>query len=122
LVLVSTQHGNDEETLIKNADTAMYQAKERGKNNYQFYSNNLDGISTLKMKFYHSNQGMMVKTIIDMGVNLKFTVIAEGIETEEQVKFLTRNACQIGQGYYYSKPLSAEKLEEFLSKGNILTQ
>ncbi|MCM3693733.1 sensor domain-containing protein [Neobacillus niacini] len=68
---------------------------------------------------YHSNQGMMVKTIIDMGMNLKFGVIAEGIETEEQVKFLTRNACQIGQGYYYSKPLSAEKLEEFLVKGNV---
>jgi diguanylate cyclase (GGDEF)-like protein/PAS domain S-box-containing protein len=66
----------------------------------------------------HSNQGMMVKTIIDMGMNLKFGVIAEGIETEEQVKFLTRNACQIGQGYYYSRPLSAEKLEEFLVKGN----
>ncbi|WP_419954264.1 EAL and GGDEF domain-containing protein [Neobacillus niacini] len=64
----------------------------------------------------HSNQGMMVKTIIDMGVNLKFTVIAEGIETEEQVKFLTRNACQIGQGYYYSKPLSAEKMDKFLLK------
>lgn len=63
---------------------------------------------------YHSNQGMMVKTIIDMGLNLKFTVIAEGIESEEQVKFLTENACRIGQGYYYSKPLSAEELEEFL--------
>src|SRR3954447_10125654 len=61
----------------------------------------------------HSNHGMMVKTIIDMGMNLKFTVIAEGIETEEQVKFLTKNSCQIGQGYYYSKPLAAEKLEEF---------
>ncbi|SDM60884.1 GGDEF and EAL domain-containing protein [Bacillus sp. OK048] len=70
----------------------------------------------------HSNQGMMVKTIIDMGMNLKFSVIAEGIETEEQVKFLTRNACQIGQGYYYSKPLSAEKMEEFLLKGNFPTQ
>lgn len=68
---------------------------------------------------YHSNQGMMVKTIIDMGLNLKFTVIAEGIETEEQVKFLTQNACQIGQGYYYSKPLPAEKLQEYLSKGNV---
>ncbi|MEH7251538.1 EAL domain-containing protein [Neobacillus niacini] len=70
----------------------------------------------------HANQGMMVKTIIDMGMNLKFSVIAEGIETEEQVKFLTRNACQIGQGYYYSKPLSAEKMEEFLLKGNFPTQ
>jgi diguanylate cyclase (GGDEF)-like protein/PAS domain S-box-containing protein len=297
--------GRDEETLIKNADTAMYQAKDRGKNNYQFYSNNLDGISTWKMKLEnwlrrameqnqmtlhyqpqldlrtgkvvgvealirwnhpeygyiapsefiplaeetglivplgkwiiqeacnqrkvwkdtgfedfpiavnvsvrqfqdehfiqfisdileevgleanyleleiteslmqnldnstillnklkslgillsvddfgtgysslsylkhlpidkikidksfvddiinHSNHGMMVKTIIDMGMNLKFTVIAEGIETEEQVKFLTKNSCQIGQGYYYSKPLAAEKLEEFLLKGNAPTQ
>ncbi len=63
---------------------------------------------------YHSNQGMMVKTIIDMGLNLKFTVIAEGIETEEQVDFLRKNACEIGQGYYYSKPLPPAKLEEFL--------
>ncbi|MDF2854823.1 MAG: hypothetical protein K0Q87_674 [Neobacillus sp.] len=63
---------------------------------------------------YHSNQGMMVKTIIDMGLNLKFTVIAEGIETEEQVDFLRKNACEIGQGYYYSKPLPPSKLEEFL--------
>jgi diguanylate cyclase (GGDEF)-like protein/PAS domain S-box-containing protein len=63
---------------------------------------------------YHSNQGMMVKTIIDMGLNLKFTVIAEGIESEEQVKFLTENACRVGQGYYYSKPLSAVQFEEFL--------
>jgi sensor c-di-GMP phosphodiesterase-like protein len=57
-----------------------------------------------------------------MGVNLKFTVVAEGIETEEQVKFLTRNACQIGQGYYYSKPLSAEKLVEFLLENKGQTQ
>lgn len=68
---------------------------------------------------YHSNQGMMVKTIIDMGLNLKFTVIAEGIESEEQVKFLTENACRIGQGYYYSKPLSSEQLEEFLFNSRV---
>ena len=67
----------------------------------------------------HSNQGMMVKTIIDMGMNLKFSVIAEGIETEEQVKFLTRNACQIGQGYYYSKPLSAEGAGRISVKRNV---
>ncbi|TWE04904.1 diguanylate cyclase (GGDEF)-like protein [Neobacillus bataviensis] len=42
--------GFDEETLIKNADTAMYQAKERGKNNFQFYSSNLNGISVRKME------------------------------------------------------------------------
>jgi diguanylate cyclase (GGDEF)-like protein len=37
--------GEDEQTLMKNADTAMYHAKERGRNNYQFYSEKLDNDS-----------------------------------------------------------------------------
>ncbi len=61
-----------------------------------------------------NNQGSIVKAIIDMGQNLNFNIIAEGIETEEQVKFLYKNSCQIGQGYYYSKPLPADELERFL--------
>ncbi|GHI00704.1 putative bifunctional diguanylate cyclase/phosphodiesterase [Neobacillus kokaensis] len=60
----------------------------------------------------------MVKTIIDMGLNLDFTVIAEGIETEEQLRFLQKNDCHIGQGYYFSKPLPAEQVKELLLKGN----
>ncbi|RUT30690.1 bifunctional diguanylate cyclase/phosphodiesterase [Paenibacillus zeisoli] len=66
---------------------------------------------------YHSNQGAMVKTIIDMGLNLNFKVIAEGIEKKEQVNFLIDNACQIGQGYYYSPPLSVEFMEAYLAQG-----
>jgi EAL domain-containing protein (putative c-di-GMP-specific phosphodiesterase class I) len=65
----------------------------------------------------HSNQGAMVKTIIDMGHNLDFTIIAEGIEQEEQVEFLKRNTCMIGQGYYYSRPLPGEHIEELFIKG-----
>jgi diguanylate cyclase (GGDEF)-like protein/PAS domain S-box-containing protein len=42
--------GQDEETLIKHADTAMYLAKDRGKNNYQFYTNKLHGLSSRKME------------------------------------------------------------------------
>lgn len=68
---------------------------------------------------YHSNQGAIVKTIIDMGINLNFTVIAEGIEKQEQENFLIRNRCRIGQGYYYSPPLSVEYMEEFLRKSTI---
>ncbi|HEY2421673.1 MAG TPA: GGDEF domain-containing phosphodiesterase, partial [Neobacillus sp.] len=64
---------------------------------------------------HHSNQGMMVKTIIDMGLNLNFAVIAEGIETQEQVQFLKQNACDIGQGFFYSEPLPSDKLKEYLS-------
>ncbi|WP_409304231.1 EAL domain-containing protein [Peribacillus sp. SCS-155] len=65
----------------------------------------------------HSNQGAMVKTIIDMGLNLDFSIIAEGIEKEEQVEFLRRNTCLAGQGYFYSRPLPAEEVEEILAAG-----
>jgi diguanylate cyclase (GGDEF)-like protein/PAS domain S-box-containing protein len=62
----------------------------------------------------HSNHGSIVKTIIDMGHNLNYTVIAEGIETEEQVSFLKEHSCKIGQGYFYSKPLPAEEIQLLL--------
>ncbi|RSK28318.1 EAL domain-containing protein [Bacillus sp. HMF5848] len=61
-----------------------------------------------------SDNGSIVKAIIEMGHNLNFNIIAEGIETEEQVKFLVKNSCLIGQGYYFSKPLAAEQLEKLL--------
>ncbi|WLR54181.1 EAL domain-containing protein [Mesobacillus subterraneus] len=65
---------------------------------------------------HHSNQGAMVKTIIDMGHNLKFSVIAEGVEEQEQVGFLLENGCMIGQGYHFSRPLPVEAIEELLIK------
>lgn len=64
----------------------------------------------------HASQGAMVKSIIDMGHNLNFSVVAEGVETEEQVRFLKENACEIAQGYYYSKPLPAEQMGIFIRK------
>jgi EAL domain-containing protein (putative c-di-GMP-specific phosphodiesterase class I) len=67
---------------------------------------------------YHSNQGIMVKTIIDMGNNLQFSVIAEGIEEEKQVVFLKENACTAGQGYFFSKPLPEEEIKEFFLNFN----
>ncbi|MCL6570660.1 MAG: EAL domain-containing protein [Bacillus sp. (in: Bacteria)] len=63
--------------------------------------------------FSHANQGVMVKTIIDMGRNLNFTVIAEGIETDEQLHFLRENECSVGQGYLFSKPLPASRWKSF---------
>jgi diguanylate cyclase (GGDEF)-like protein/PAS domain S-box-containing protein len=70
---------------------------------------------------HHSNQGAMVKTIIDMGHNLQFKVIAEGVEEKEQVEFLLRNGCLIGQGYHFSRPLPAEAMEDIL-KNNRKTE
>ncbi|MCM3569730.1 EAL domain-containing protein [Neobacillus mesonae] len=63
-----------------------------------------------------TDQRLMVKTIIDMGLNLNFTVIAEGIETDEQLKFLQKNNCHLGQGYLFSRPLPAEEVEGLLLK------
>ncbi|MGE6754011.1 putative bifunctional diguanylate cyclase/phosphodiesterase [Rossellomorea sp. NPDC071047] len=61
-----------------------------------------------------SNQVSIVKAIIDMSQNMNFTTIAEGIETENQVLFLKRNACKVGQGYHFSRPLPGPLLEKFL--------
>lgn len=60
------------------------------------------------------NVAPIVKTIINMGDNLKINVIAEGIENEEQVKFLKQNKCNIVQGYFFSRPLPAEGIIHYL--------
>jgi EAL domain-containing protein (putative c-di-GMP-specific phosphodiesterase class I) len=62
----------------------------------------------------HSNGGVMVKTIIDMGRNLNFNVIAEGIENEQQNLFLQENNCFIGQGYLFSPPLPTDRMGTLL--------
>ncbi|MFZ3579410.1 bifunctional diguanylate cyclase/phosphodiesterase [Virgibacillus sp. DJP39] len=56
----------------------------------------------------------LVKTIIEMGNNLNFGVVAEGIENESQVMFLVENGCRYGQGYYYNRPLKKEKISKLL--------
>jgi EAL domain-containing protein (putative c-di-GMP-specific phosphodiesterase class I) len=57
---------------------------------------------------------ILVKTIIAMGENMKMSILAEGIETKEQLDFLKSLGCQFGQGYYFSKPLPADQCYEFL--------
>lgn len=54
---------------------------------------------------HQKHRGSLAKVIIDMGHNMNFEVIAEGVETKEQVEFLKKHECEIVQGYYYSKPL-----------------
>lgn len=56
----------------------------------------------------------IVNAIISMAHHLNLKTIAEGIEEEEQLKELFYLQCDIGQGYYWSKPVSAHNVEAFL--------
>lgn len=48
---------------------------------------------------------IMVQTIITLGRNFNLSIVAEGVETEEQLDFLRRFKCEIFQGYLFSKPI-----------------
>ena len=53
----------------------------------------------------------LVELIIDIARYLKVPVIAEGVETENQLKLLKGAGCDLVQGYYFSKPLPADEFE-----------
>lgn len=52
--------------------------------------------------------------VISLGKKLNLRVIAEGVETEEQIEFLRENDCDELQGFHFSKPLPAEQFAQFL--------
>ncbi len=57
----------------------------------------------------------MANSIINMGQTLKMKVLAEGIEEEGQLALLNSFGCDLYQGYYYSPPLTAEGLIQFIT-------
>lgn len=59
---------------------------------------------------------IIINTIITMGKNLKYKVLAEGVETKEQLAYLKAHNCHEGQGYYWSKPVPLKKLRVFSRK------
>ena len=59
--------------------------------------------------------GHIASMVIELGRNLKLTVIAEGIEEEAQAQKLLAMGCHEGQGYLYAKPMSAVALREWLA-------
>ncbi|TCK98468.1 PAS domain S-box-containing protein/diguanylate cyclase (GGDEF)-like protein [Natranaerovirga hydrolytica] len=60
------------------------------------------------------DENELVTAIIAMANSLGLNIIAEGIETENQLKFLQNKKCIFGQGYLFSKPLIQEEFEKFL--------
>ena len=67
------------------------------------------------------NDAAIVVAIINMAKSLDLDVIAEGIETTGQLSLLRAKGCSVGQGYFFSVPLSAKELEPMLAKKNIFT-
>jgi EAL domain-containing protein (putative c-di-GMP-specific phosphodiesterase class I) len=63
-----------------------------------------------------SDDKAITEAIIAMGRSLNLTVVAEGVETEEQVAFLRERACDEMQGYYFSKPLPAGQCADLLRR------
>lgn len=59
-------------------------------------------------------------TIVALAHNLELNVIAEGVETAEQLALVRDMGCDQMQGYYFSKPLPAEELEKLLREGRCL--
>jgi diguanylate cyclase (GGDEF)-like protein/PAS domain S-box-containing protein len=59
-----------------------------------------------------ADDGIIVSAIISMAHSLKLKVIAEGIETPEQLAFLVNRQCQEGQGYLFDRPLSSDQLNQ----------
>ena len=64
--------------------------------------------------FASENDNKMIKIILDIASYLNVPTIAEGVETEEQVKALKQMGCDICQGYYFSKPVPPVEFERFI--------
>jgi diguanylate cyclase (GGDEF)-like protein len=59
----------------------------------------------------------IVAAVIGLGRNLKLRVVAEGVETQEELAFLQAHQCHEAQGYFFSKPLRPEQFARLLAKG-----
>ena len=64
----------------------------------------------------NENDSILVQMIISMAHQFKLKIVAEGVETKEQLAFLTQHNCDAYQGYYFSKPLIIEQLSELYLK------
>jgi EAL domain-containing protein (putative c-di-GMP-specific phosphodiesterase class I) len=71
----------------------------------------------------NANAATIVTAILQLGQSLGLEVIAEGIETADQLRFLAQRGCDAGQGYYFAPPVSAlEVPQHFKARGAVHTR
>jgi diguanylate cyclase (GGDEF)-like protein len=63
-----------------------------------------------------SNAEKLTQTIIAMGKALEMRVVAEGVETTEQIHWLIDHGCTIGQGYFYSRPVNGNAIHGVIER------
>ena len=62
---------------------------------------------------------VMVRTIVELGMNFELDIVAEGLETETQFELLNRYGCSIFQGYLFSKPVPIEQFETLVKNNHL---
>ncbi|WP_417438167.1 putative bifunctional diguanylate cyclase/phosphodiesterase [Idiomarina sp.] len=67
---------------------------------------------------HNEDDATITQTIISLARNLNLQLVAEGIETEEQVEFLLQRECSTGQGFLFSRPVPARQITELLQQYN----
>ena len=63
-------------------------------------------------------ESAFARAVIQLGDSLNLQTVAEGVETSDQLQELVRLGCEFGQGYYFSKPLPADAIEDLLRRGH----
>ena len=63
------------------------------------------------------DEATIVTAVISMGRSLKLRVVAEGVETQEELAFLQARHCDAAQGYYFSRGVLPEMFAKLLEKG-----
>ncbi len=61
-------------------------------------------------------QPTLIGAIIDMAHIMHMTVVAEGVEEEQQLQYLAQHHCDLVQGYFISRPLPEERVADFLDE------